>query len=351
MESAISKHLQCPRSQPLRASDNYVPPYPAWTARPDIAITKVVTIHLGVQWKSADYCEAGLQALREITESFKSDVGPKHYDLIQFEDAEGYSNVMAVAYWLEPDAYAKWSTSDTVISWWESEDRCNGELGYFREVMHQDVKRFETLYSSAQNMTGIGTAIDTPSDLVREHAYWGSARDRIALAQTDTLEPTGKLSFVRSSNNPKRVKVAGHHNVALIRSGQDWSATKSRERQLYLEEIEPALRAGMLFLRDSGLEIGCYVNRYVQLIDATGEPLEQSFGLSYWHSLANMEAWAETHPTHLAIFNTFNRIVQELDFNLELTLSHEVSVLTAADQDYEYINCHDRTGLLAGISG
>jgi aldoxime dehydratase len=173
----------------------------------------------------------------------------------------------------------------------------------------------------------------------------------LAIAQTDALEPTGVISGIKSSENPKRIKVAGHHNVALIRSGQNWSATKSRERQLYLEEIEPVLRAGMTFLRDSGLDIGCYANRYVQHIDISGKLLEESFGLSYWHSLANMEAWAETHPTHLAIFNTFNRIVQELNFNLDLSLSHEVSVLRAADQDYDYINCHDRTGLLAGISG
>jgi hypothetical protein len=53
-------------------------------------------------------------------------------------------------------------------------------------------------------------------------------------------------SRVCSKNWPWRastaVVISGHANVAVIRSGQDWSDTKVAERKLYLEEIEPALR-------------------------------------------------------------------------------------------------------------
>ena len=69
-------------------------------------------------------------------------------------------------------------------------------------------------------------------------------------------------------------------------------------------------------------------------------------GLSYWRSLAQMEQWSEHHPTHVAIFGTFMRIVQELEFTLDLRFFHEVSVLRADEQDYEYLNCHPETGLL-----
>jgi aldoxime dehydratase len=44
------------------------------------------------------------------------------------------------------------------------------------------------------------------------------------------------------------------------------------------------------------------------------------------------------------------RIVQELQGQLKLSLYHEVSVLKAEDQYYEYINCHPGTGMLNGLS-
>ncbi len=39
------------------------------------------------------------------------------------------------------------------------------------------------------------------------------------------------------------------------------------------------------------------------------------------------------------------RIVQKLNFDLKLRLYHEVSVVDAEDQIFEYINCHEATGL------
>ena len=36
---------------------------------------------------------------------------------------------------------------------------------------------------------------------------------------------------------------------------------------MYLDDVEPVLREGMDFLRDEGLAIGCYANRYMQVLD------------------------------------------------------------------------------------
>ena len=47
----------------------------------------------------------------------------------------------------------------------------------------------------------------------------------------------------------------------MIRSGQEWTETEGRERDLYLKEMEPVLREGMNYLRDQGRPIGCYSNR------------------------------------------------------------------------------------------
>lgn len=83
--------------------------------------------------------------------------------------------------------------------------------------------------------------------------------------------------------------------------------------------------------------------------DTKGLALEKSFGVSYWRSLSNLKEWAKSHPTHTAIFGTFMRIVQELQFQIKLRIYHEVSVLKADEQDYEYIYCPPQTGLLNGV--
>ena len=40
------------------------------------------------------------------------------------------------------------------------------------------------------------------------------------------------------------------------------------------------------------------------------------------------------------------RMVQSLNFSVALRLYHEVAVLRAEDQHFEYLNCHPATGLL-----
>ncbi len=79
-------------------------------------------------------------------------------------------------------------------------------------------------------------------------------------------------------------------------------------------------------------------------MDSKGQVVEKTFGLSLWRSLADMEQWAEFHPTHIAIFGTFMRVVQALEFKLKLRLYHEVAVLAPDEQEYEYVNCHSGRG-------
>lgn len=55
---------------------------------------------------------------------------------------------------------------------------------------------------------------------------------------------------------------------------------------------------------------------------------------------------SETHPTHLAIFGAFGRLVRAQGARTQLRLYHEVSVATPDEQWFEYVDCHERTGLL-----
>jgi aldoxime dehydratase len=158
------------------------------------------------------------------------------------------------------------------------------------------------------------------------------------------MAPSGELTvIVGDPAKGGRVVVQGHDNIALIRSGQDWADAGEEERSLYLNEILPTLQAGMDFLRDSGKDLGCYSNRFVNYIDLDGNLLNLSYNIGHWRSLEKLERWAESHPTHLRIFVTFFRVATSLS---KLRLYHEVSVSDAKDQVFEYINCHPQTGML-----
>jgi aldoxime dehydratase len=351
MESAIASHLKCPRSHARRVGDGYAPPYPAWVSRADTALQKVVMGYFGIQWSEPALRAQALRAFSQMESRFSLADGPVRIERAHFIDAAGYGTFVAIAYWNDPTAFSRWSDGESVKDWWASGERESGALGFFREILSPHVERFETLFSTPDRLEGVGAVMGMRSlGDIQEHGYWGSMRERLPIAQADPLSPSGKLVASPGSTNSRRIRIQGHDNVAIIRSGQEWTETQGVERALYLERMEPTLRAGLEFLRDSGMGIGCYFNRYMRHVDPAGQPIEKSFGLSYWRSLGDLEQWAEHHPTHVAIFGTFMQIVQQLQFQLALRLYHEVSVLSAADQAYEYINCHPKTGMMHGVS-
>lgn len=340
MESAIDAHLQCPRTRTRRVGADYVPPYPAFAARAPQSMTQVVIGYFGVQ--SNDRAVTRRAAFSAMTALFDLADGPQHSEAVHYVDAAGYDTDMAIAYWGDTARFQRWLESAAVSGWWSSDDRLGEGVGYFREILAPRDVQYETAYSSPHHPEGVGVVMGRMSGEIVEHGYWGSMRDRIPLSQTDDMAPVGGLCMRREKDG--RIIVLGHQNLAVIRSGQDWTETQGEERRIYLEEIEPTLRAGMAFLRDSGADVGCYSNRYVQHVDAHGTPIEKTFGVSHWRSLAHLERWAESHPTHLSIFGTFLKHVPQLP---NLRLYHEVSVFDAGAQRYEYIACHPGTGLMA----
>jgi aldoxime dehydratase len=315
-----------------------------WVGRADEQLEQVVMGYLGVQYRGEDQRAAALHAMRHIAASLSLPDGPLSHDLTHHTDNSGYDNLMIVGYWKDPAAHCRWLRSPEVIEWWSSEDRLSDGLGYFREIVAPRAEQFETLYGFREELPGVGALMNTTSDEIEEHGYWGSMRDRFPISQTDWMAPSGELTVI--AGDPAkggRVVVQGHDNIALIRSGQDWADAGEEERSLYLNEILPTLQAGMDFLRDSGKDLGCYSNRFVNYIDLDGNLLNLSYNIGHWRSLEKLERWAESHPTHLRIFVTFFRVATSLS---KLRLYHEVSVSDAKDQVFEYINCHPQTGML-----
>lgn len=346
MESAIPAHLRVARRCPVAMPDDHQPPFSAWTARFSSLTGQVVMAYFGVQAATA----IAPAALHAVTGRFSSPYAPAHWDLATCVDDAGFHNLIAIAYWPSPQQFERWKTSSLFSAWWHAAEREAGEYGYFLEVVSPQADSFETIFSDRASPEGVASLAEGMSGEMQEHGYWGSARDRLPRAQIDAL--SGSATAPSATRTGKRVVLAGRENLCLIRSGQDWSATQQQERQKYLSEVEPVLREGMHFLRDSGHTIGCLNCRYMQVLDVNSHAvMEKTFGLAHFSDMAALELWAKSHPTHVAIFGGFMRYVQELNFNIALRLWHEIVVVPATAQHFEYINCHANTGLLRQIGG
>jgi aldoxime dehydratase len=306
--------------------------------KPDVK--RVVMAYFGLQYQGETSADAAA-ALQRISAAFAAADAPGHWDRATCVDEAGFTNVISTGYWDSPTRFHAWFAVHGRD--WTADSRVAERAGYFIEVLRPAVERYETLFSTTDRAEGIAVLADGMSDTVQEHAYWGGARDRIPLSQTDELVPAGSPRVVAEG---ARRRVLPQDNLCLIRSGQDWADTDADERGMYQHDIEPVLRAGMDFLRDDGLAVGCYANRYMRVIDADGTPIEKSFGMGWWKSLADLEKWAESHPTHVAIFGAAMKYLLALGPAARLRLYHEVTVAAADEQFFEYLNCHDRTGML-----
>lgn len=64
-----------------------------------------------------------------------------------------------------------------------------------------------------------------------------------------------------------------------------------------------------------------------------------------------MENWAEHHPSHEAIFRAAMARYRKFEKKNQLRTWHEVFVLPAQDQIFEYVNCAPGTGLVNYFEG
>ncbi len=343
VEPAIPAHLTCPRTRPKRTPAQFEAPYPAWMARYEEGAPPLVMAYFGAQQLAL----LPPDALAPIKAMLQTQPAPGYWLEAQCHDGAGFDTRVVIAYWQNAQFFADWRRASGFDPWWSDPQRETEPLGRFLEVVSPPLDRLEVAYSPPQLPEGAAHLQSRVSTCpVAEHAYWGSARDRIPASQTDALDgQAGRLNRVPQGRG--RVRIEAGHNVCMIRSGQDWSDTSGEERLIFLGRVRPKLIEGMNYLRDEGLPIGCFSCRYMQVLDGNGAATEKTFGQAYFSSLAKLEHWAEHHPTHLAIFGTFMQTMAPLGDAMQLRLWHEVMVLPAQAQSFEYINCHDRTGLMS----
>jgi len=144
----------------------------------------------------------------------------------------------------------------------------------------------------------------------------------------------------------KHVRLTAPENLCLIHSAQNWTHCPDGEREYYLENVHPVLIKGMTYLSENGPETNCLDCRFIEEADSDGHPIPQSCGFAYFRTMADLEAWAKSHPTHLAIFGEFHKMVGKYEGQLDLKLWHEVVVVDQDQGTFDYINCHNQTGLM-----
>jgi aldoxime dehydratase len=322
--------------------ENWEPPVPAW--RCTFAQAKGIIVgHFGSQSDRDGPTALDAWLIRHQS----GQDAPSRVDRASYRDDLGNYGRLALCYWHDRASFDRWFSD--AAGWWADDARLNEGVGYFREVYDIPVERFETIWSSpSAHAIGVRDflAVEGP---MREHAYWGAARDRLAVSDFDDLvSPLGaELALSDADTLGRRVTVTPPENLCVIRSGQDWSRCNEAEMASYFASVEPALRAGMEFLASHRDETGCIDCRFAQELDADGETIAQTFGLAQFLTLGHLEDWSKSHDTHLAIFNSFMAMVAAHDFDVSLHLYHELFVTSRENPAFEYINCHNRTGLLS----
>lgn len=327
-----------PRGMPA----NWTPPDPAWAASFDAQAIPVVMAYFGTQLAEGDSAPRP----HRICEFFAGEHAPSNIESASYLDRLGRRTLVSVAYWTDPARFERWNAG--FDRWWSEPARLREGVGYFREVLTVPPERFETIFSN-DYFIGVAKVGGPQVGPIREHGYWGSMRDRLAISSDDDLVSAYGEAMPQAGAREtlgRRLRVTVPLNLAVIRSGQDWSECTAAQLAFYNESIAPTLRDAMDSLRDNPRETGCCEMRFAQHIDAAGAPITKTFGLGYFLSLAHLERWAATHPKHLAILGRFMKMAREYRSELRLKLWHEVSVLPAADQTFEYLNCHPETGLL-----
>jgi aldoxime dehydratase len=322
---------------------DWEPPAPAW--RCTLGQAKgVVVVHFGSQDDSTK--RTALDDWLDEALADRADA-PVRTDRAAYTDVRGKHCRLALCYWLDRSSFGRWF--EAAAAWWVDDARLSDGVGYFREVYDIPTDRLETIWSSPDaHATGLRDALDVEGPM-REHAYWGAARDRLEISYNDQLlSPLGSaLSLSAEATEGKRIALTPPENLCVIRSGQDWSRCNQAEAASYFSNVEPALRAGMEFLALHRQETGCIDCRLAHEFDGDGEAINQTFGLAQFLTLGHLEDWSKSHETHLTIFDRFMAMLDEHDFDVSLHLYHELFVTGRDNPAFEYINCHNRTGLLS----
>jgi len=286
---------------PMHMADDWTPPVPAWSS--DIqSDSRAEVLYVGIQNPTSQ----ALETLNKIMAS----VPLERCDLAMFTDRAGHKNYTMIAYFKDSADHVQWEDASGFSAWWDDDEHLTADYGLWMERYAFAPGQFETLISSPDGREGIARQFEDSVGPIREHGYWGGMEDRIPNSKPGAFDPVlSDMPPVKTEQTRgKRIVLKGPKNLCLIRSGQDFTSVKADELAEYNKDI--------------------------------------AFGMQVFLSISHLQKWAQFHPTHLAIFNSFQNMAMQREGQFDLRLWHEVAVMDEGDSYAEYINCDSMTGLL-----
>jgi len=317
---------------------DWQPPYPAFVT--DVTDPFLTISQLAVQSSRDD---EGVSTRDELMGLLEGAAGLLHHEHVFHEDDKGFRNDILLAYWSEPDDFARWRAGDDPARFIE-QDR-TGDTGLWIEAFSSPSGHFETSYSRGTVDFGISCHHATREDPI--HGYYGAMRDRIPAAEDGGVPATvSRLNReLQPDSRGRHLSVELPANLCFIRTVQGWLACSDEEREYFMENTFPYYKAGVGYLQDNPIESNCVSARLVSDA-ASHENKPQAETLAWFLSLTDLEAWTWNHPTHDAIFTNFMAHAQKFNFDVDILLGHEVSIIPADGGLAEYHNCHPATGFL-----
>ncbi|MGR8947673.1 MAG: phenylacetaldoxime dehydratase family protein [Gammaproteobacteria bacterium] len=298
----------------------------------------------GVQSPHADIREIFIAELASLCDA---EGGPGRVEHCRFVDNNGIACDMLLTYGVDRAAHDAWWQSAPLQKWWQSKAQdMQPEAGYWREVLNTDKDRFN--YAAGVE-DKVGSAAVLPLKPSNTFGYWGSYRDRLPASVQDSFESefTEVPPILSHKTKGRRLKVAIPDNLCLIREGQAWGNCGAEEKAVWDEQMAAVVDEWVGFLGSDPQVTGCLSVRQCNELDVqTGKPQPKQCQIAFLLSLGHIEHAARTHVAHLAVHKAFVRMYREPAFDPKMHVWVEVHILKKDDLETEYVNCHEKTGLM-----
>lgn len=392
MACAFSGIQREDRRYPLNQPECWTVKYPRWTLQLPDDVNEVSIAYVGIQAASEEEAitalhkhiilesQAKVASLIEERILKRSDQSsPKEWERFYVESGYDIPDTEVYVFYWTSRLTARSALERLDLQHLLEDLDCEeaSTIGVWIESFTVPKDRFETIYSGNDYQPGVASLKNSSQVPHTFTGYWGAARDRIPASCDNTFQPQFTAPAPNFTKDSKNRIIRGHnHDVLLhIRSGQYWEICLEEERQAYESMIEPLLRKGMKYLEDNAEATGNFGLRFMRNITPNRRlRLRESFkgGLysdatliqrddgktgtekrletcvaGFFRSLKDLEMWAATHRTHHKIFHGIH--AHSLRFGKQTSKVrtwHEVGILNPGEVEFEYINCHPRTGLL-----
>lgn len=351
--STCRKIMACAaRTYPLRQPPNHKPPIPRWQLVLGDNVNRIFTAYIGIQPLSGskgavDKTARSIQTWLDGQTPFTPQA-IETFGVIEGDDTRDAK--VWVCYW-DDEAKGKQGLHQLGLSsiYYSLPKHEQTTVGLWSESFSTLVSRLETNYTGLDYLPGIAKLPDTTTEPHTMTAYWGAARDRIPDSAHDLFEHGNNSDAeVEIIQNPtgKHLTGTNYNNMVHIRSGQLWETCSPEETASYEEVLEPTLNKGLQYLWDNRKVSGAIGLRYLRNTDGTDTVLKETCGAGFFCNLHNLEDWAKTHPSHVAIYTGAIRHAKQFGDDRKFRTWHEVSVLKEGEASFEYVNCLPKTGVI-----